>query len=247
MGYRAIFLLFLLATSLHASEPMDLNQALYMAVIDPTRSASEVHTLLTQGADANHRVRNRPLLHHALAQKSFLKALLLLKHGADPKSVDNALYTPLHLAAATNSLEVVKALTHQNVDLNALDKNGRSPLWFAVAFDYVDIVKWLLISGLKADRSAFSSFVPQGKIALWLQKQNQNSCIFSKPAEPLNTFGDAFHYQTISPADCQKMQNRAFWDECITLQEFQELKKISGAPFCSSEHDFVAWVSCGPL
>jgi len=78
----------------------------------------------------------------------------LEKEGID---VNTKIYfgmTPLHYAAAWNSLDVVQYLLSQNVDVNATanvgfynDENGWTPLHAAISNNSVEVVKCLILHG----------------------------------------------------------------------------------------------------
>jgi len=52
-------------------------------------------------------------------------------------------YTPLHRAVISQQLEVVKYLS-TNVDINVIDKEGRTPLWYSLANKNAKIAQALL-------------------------------------------------------------------------------------------------------
>ena len=56
-----------------------------------------------------------------------MAAGLLLGHGADVNAADAAGWRPLHLAAATNNLDAIKALVAQGADVHATNHEGVTP------------------------------------------------------------------------------------------------------------------------
>ena len=67
----------------------------------------------------------------ALAGKHFQTADLLRHHGADPDLRGNQMTTLLHSAAYYGDLEVVQKLVEYDADVNAKDKEGRTPFYNA--------------------------------------------------------------------------------------------------------------------
>lgn len=53
----------------------------------------------------------------------------LLKAGADPNARDNVLFTPLHIAANSDSVDVVQLLIDAGADVNAVSENKQTPLY----------------------------------------------------------------------------------------------------------------------
>ncbi|HSV69259.1 MAG TPA: ankyrin repeat domain-containing protein [Methylibium sp.] len=80
---------------------------------------------------------------------------VLLERGAPPDSSSG--WTPLHYAAAGNSLPVVKLLLGRGVRVDPRAPNGRTPLMMAAAFAGEEVVDALLAAG--ADPAAQE---PQG-------------------------------------------------------------------------------------
>jgi len=71
-------------------------------------------------------------------RKDFVE--LLVAKGATPVST-------IHLAAREGDLEKVKAFIEKGSDINARDKSGETPLFFAVLADNNDVTKFLLAKG----------------------------------------------------------------------------------------------------
>jgi uncharacterized protein len=53
------------------------------------------------------------------------------KSGDDPTAADNKGYTALHVAAQECQLEAVRLLIANGANVNAVDRDGNSPLWVA--------------------------------------------------------------------------------------------------------------------
>lgn len=73
--------------------------------------------------------------------------LELLKHGADAKSRDRELWTPLHLASRMGCVEAAQILLQHGADVNAMANWGWTPLLLACRSGSVSMVKLLLDSG----------------------------------------------------------------------------------------------------
>ena len=54
---------------------------------------------------------------------------------------------PIHLAASSGHLDIVKTLVEAGSRLDDVDKFGRSPLLWATTGNYVEVVKFLLQAG----------------------------------------------------------------------------------------------------
>lgn len=60
--------------------------------------------------------------------------------------------TALHLACENDHLDVVKCLIEKgNADVNALGLGGCTPLYTAVVFGYIEVIKYLLQKGADPD------------------------------------------------------------------------------------------------
>jgi ankyrin repeat protein len=73
---------------------------------------------------------------------------VLLAHGADiNNSYGNSNWTPLHYAADHNSIAEARLLLTHRVNVNAKDKDGRTPMFYATQKGYSDIVQLLTQNG----------------------------------------------------------------------------------------------------
>ncbi|KAF4448950.1 putative ankyrin repeat protein [Fusarium austroafricanum] len=84
------------------------------------------------------RTRQTPL-HLAVRNPDVVK--LLLDHGATPNATDSLKQTPLHLAVSCKSLQSVQHLLAKKASITALDDEGRSPLYYAIEKEELEIVK----------------------------------------------------------------------------------------------------------
>jgi ammonium transporter, Amt family len=79
---------------------------------------------------------------------------LIEVQGANPHWADFEGRQPVHVAAAAGSIEVLDYLcNHHQVDLNAVDKSGRRPLWHACQSHQHETIVWIRENGGEMDRS----------------------------------------------------------------------------------------------
>jgi ankyrin repeat protein/L-ascorbate metabolism protein UlaG (beta-lactamase superfamily) len=123
--------------------------------------APMVRLLLEHGAEPN--VRNEwgqtPLL-AAVDNGNAETVDLLLRAGADPKPTEADFgMTSLHLAALLGYRDVAEALLSRGVDVNARDREGRTPLDVAVQYGQRGVVEALAAAGAQpaSNRSGASS------------------------------------------------------------------------------------------
>ena len=124
-----------------------------------------VQVLLDYKLDANAKDRNNWTPIHGVASPHYFQdqvpdisvlradvAGLLLERGADPNAQSNDSLTPLHLAAISGSVEVVRVLLEHGANACAEDSVRRTPLHAAVALEYgpVEVVRVLLEHGANA-------------------------------------------------------------------------------------------------
>lgn len=117
------------------------------------RGHSEVvQLLLENGADSTQvdKYHETPLILAAREGHSEI-VQLLLEHGVDPMQANAHNSTPLLLAAQMNHFEVVELLLNHGagptqVDADAVDRTGRSPIFWAALYGYWKIVQVLLES-----------------------------------------------------------------------------------------------------
>jgi len=90
-----------------------------------------------------------PLL-YACKNGHFEIAKLLLQHGAKVHAIERERdMTPLHFAAAFGHIDIVYVLLLHGANINALDKNGQSPLAWAIERQQTAVIKLLKRSGAK--------------------------------------------------------------------------------------------------
>lgn len=80
----------------------------------------------------------------------------VIKSGVDINFGDHNGNTPLHIAVATNNLEVAKLLLEKGANLEIKNKNNLTPLSLAIFCyeknpKYLDMIKFLVESGAEVD------------------------------------------------------------------------------------------------
>ena len=86
---------------------------------------------------------------------------LLIKNGANVNFQDAFGVAPIHGAARTNKLDVVKVLLDNKADVNLPTTTGKeTPLHYAARFNNPDIVKFLIEKGAKKDTKDVSGNTP---------------------------------------------------------------------------------------
>ncbi|XP_067625980.1 ankyrin-3-like [Eurosta solidaginis] len=106
-----------------------------------------LEALLEYGLIVNPEDANNPKLLHAAVEKGYLKIIEdLLKYGADVNALYNSRegFTPLHSAAKYKQEEVAKLLISYEADINAQDKTGKTPIFYAIENADLKITKLLL-------------------------------------------------------------------------------------------------------
>ena len=118
-----------------------------------------VARLLKAGADPNYTLPDQTkVLTVATSNRSIAAALALLNGGADPKVKDKAGNTPLHVAAQSGALDLVKKLLAKGAEMNgrnnATQNQGfrsqpgeQTPLLLAARGNRVDVMRALIEAG----------------------------------------------------------------------------------------------------
>ena len=109
-----------------------------------------VKWLLEHGVDPNIPARNATKvmpLHSAAAQKDSAVAVAisidLLDHGAQVNVSQQAGWTPLHQAAASGNVELLKLLLSHGADRSAESEDGRTPIQMAEAKNHLPTIEIL--------------------------------------------------------------------------------------------------------
>jgi hypothetical protein len=90
----------------------------------------------------------RSLLMHAIDQRSYALAKLLLEHGADPSSNRNGNgRTPLHCAVEHSEYNLARLLLAHGADVNGIATDGTRPLFQAILGAHHDLIRLLIENG----------------------------------------------------------------------------------------------------
>lgn len=162
-------------------------------------------TFLHEGYDIDERVYGETALHEYFRDQT--KASFLLEMGADPNAKDRLDRTALHLAISYENLDLVKELlAHPNIDVNAEDYQGNSPLHYQVSSgSFLTLISDRRVDVGKLNRIGVTPFAAY---AFWGDKTSFR-CFVERPDF---TFGS--HIGVPSPLVCAAEQN---WRD-ITLQ-----------------------------
>jgi len=121
--------------------------------------ATSVKRLLAAGANPNYAIPDKTkVLTIATANRSYAASMALLDGGADPNIADATGNTPLHMAAQTGELDLVKKLLAKGAHLNDRTKPGRAggfrpaageqtALLLAAMSNHVDVMRALIEAG----------------------------------------------------------------------------------------------------
>jgi ankyrin repeat protein len=97
-----------------------------------------INALLRAGAELEHQDKNGDSpLHYA---NDFKSTEGLLKCGSEIHALNDKGETPLHKAVQRRSLPQARLLIKQDAKVDAVDKLGRTPLFFAHNTDMVDLL-----------------------------------------------------------------------------------------------------------
>ena len=106
---------------------------------------SLLEVILKHGADINGTNSVGQTALHVACEPSISEkdkvtkiALWLIQHGINCSQPDNTLQTPLHRVAGARNKEILEALIGQNVDPNAQNQAGQTPLHLAVLRGHYD-------------------------------------------------------------------------------------------------------------
>lgn len=112
---------------------LDINSA---TPLSAAATVAMAQYLLDQGADPNH---GCPLADAARGYRTAV-ARVLLRHGAEPNSLDYGGYAPLHRAVCSENVEMVELLLAHGADPGLRTRDGKSALWLVrQATEYDDM------------------------------------------------------------------------------------------------------------
>jgi ankyrin repeat protein len=133
--------------------------------------------LLISGADPNQKTSSGDSALHSAVESNRLDLVqILVKFGADINSLQSDGETPLHLACFKGNCEIVQYLLDNKADPNVQNSLlGKTPLHYAVDYNYSDITRLLLKAGAshqikdKFDKNAKDSARSVEILALFLE------------------------------------------------------------------------------
>ncbi|KAH0557197.1 hypothetical protein GP486_005013 [Trichoglossum hirsutum] len=149
----------------HGADINHTNNIGYTPVLLAAESgfAEIVQLLIDRGADP-HRAVTAGWTPIHLSYEHAEATRVLMENGADANRIANY-YTPLHLAASNNHVEVVKVLLSFNLDIDIQCPDGSpytgyTALTMATVNGYADIVRLLLEAGANINHKSEHNFFP---------------------------------------------------------------------------------------
>ncbi|KAG5348284.1 PYX protein, partial [Acromyrmex charruanus] len=140
-------------------------------------------TLLDHGAKLNYVCQEviEPILHSAIRAKAVETVKLLLERGASVVEKNHLGQTPLHVACFVQSIPCVELLSASAPNVNAVDREHRTPLHFAVMStdSSAELVQLLLKRGALINAADRTGFTPLHIAALNEQSQCVDALIWA--------------------------------------------------------------------
>ncbi|CAG9858534.1 unnamed protein product [Phyllotreta striolata] len=127
----------------------DLNECFLICAANAGK-CDVVEYLLNRGVNVDYSdCSGKTALHYAASKGLQNVVLLLVNKNCNVNQLDNEKNTPLHLASLNGHENCIKALIYSSpeVDINATNSFGDSPLILATRWGYLDLVKILLENG----------------------------------------------------------------------------------------------------
>ena len=121
------------------------------------------------------------LLYTWQQQKAIQPALTLLAYEADIEAKAKENRTPLHVAAETGRLEVIKCLVKNGADISKQSALG-TPLMHAIRNEHVDVITYFILNTsaeLTAYSKSFQDTVPLLFIAAEERKSESVRCLLA--------------------------------------------------------------------
>ncbi|KAL9955794.1 hypothetical protein ACROYT_G037173 [Oculina patagonica] len=119
--------------------------ALHWAAINNRMRIAEYFVSKGAAVDQKGGILNATPLHWAVRQGHLEMVVFLMKHGADPASLDIEGCSCLHVAVQHSQMGVVAYLISKGMDVDQLDRNGMSPLmWAAYRCFGLELTRMLL-------------------------------------------------------------------------------------------------------
>jgi FOG: Ankyrin repeat len=103
-----------------------------------TGTRTELNGLLVSAGPDARDEQDRSVLMRAAEAGNLLFVAHLLDMGADTSLIDPDGHTALHLAAIDGDDGVIEMLISAGAEVDALDSQNRTPLWYACANNYPD-------------------------------------------------------------------------------------------------------------
>jgi cytohesin len=120
--------------------------------------------ILAAGADINRATYDATFtsLHHAMAQKHWDCAKILIDKGADLNLCNESgcFGTSLHYAVMQDSIEFVNLCISKGADVNAISGQGMSPLHTAALMDLAEIAAVLIKGGAEVNEQDWDGLTP---------------------------------------------------------------------------------------
>lgn len=155
--------------------PITRYRPLHFAALGNSRHVAD--TLLNNGAKLNYVSQEvvEPVLHSAVRAKAVETVRLMLERGASVVEKNHLGQTPLHVACFVQSLPCVELLSASTSNVNAVDRELRTPLHFAVMStdSSAELVQLLLKRGALVNAADRTGFTPLHIAAL----NEQSRCV----------------------------------------------------------------------
>ncbi|KAH7236545.1 hypothetical protein BKA59DRAFT_549235 [Fusarium tricinctum] len=173
-----------------------------------------VQRLIEAGADVNRKDYGRTPLHHASYYGYADIVGVLIVHGALINPTDHSRQTPLHLAASTGQLEVIRRLIEATgIGLNIARRDMKLAVQLAAEKGYFEIVKLLVRKGAIIDNK--TTLLVAGGVK-------------KKATEELTQHVDREDEET-GAASCKKSYRKAFDQQDLSLwQAWQSYSEEDG-------------------
>jgi len=136
-----------------------------------------IELLISKGADVNAEDKDgRTPYYWAVMQGRKDMAEFLLAKGATPVS-------SIHLASRAGDLAMVKSLIREGADVNAKDKAGQTPLFWAVLADNNDVAKFIIAKGADVNAKDILGHTPLNFVVYSRGKKDMVELLISKGAD----------------------------------------------------------------
>jgi len=151
--------------------------------------------LVSMGVDARRArdSKGNSVLHRA-AKKGYLELIeYFLKHtNINLEILNKAENTPLHIAAWSDNLKIVKFLISEGADINPKSYNGSVPLHMAAVTGYTEVVKYLISASAHVNSVADNGRLPihsaarKGQLQIVQHLVNHGALLYARDIEGLD-------------------------------------------------------------